>query len=97
MGSVPRAERVRAPQALGLWCEMQLKGTEPPKDILEKLNFNSIEGMEIQLDNWKLREGLLDRRVSPQTPSRPGYASAALLGDGILAVRFERPMGVAQA
>ncbi len=61
MGSVPKAERVRALQALGLWCEMQLKGTEPPQEYLEELNFNSVEGMEIQLDNWKLREGLLDR------------------------------------
>jgi hypothetical protein len=46
---------------------MKLTGTEPPQEILEKLNFNSVEGMEIQLDNWKLREGLLDR----ESESRP--------------------------
>jgi hypothetical protein len=40
---------------------MELMGTEPPQEFLERLNFNSVEGMEIQLDNWKLREGLLDR------------------------------------
>lgn len=67
MGSVPKAERVRALQALGLWCQMELTGTEPPQEYLEKLNFNSVEGMEIQLDNWKLREGLLDR----ESESRP--------------------------
>ena len=61
MGGVPKAERVRALQALGLWCQMELTGTEPPEEYLEKLNFNSVEGMEIQLDNWKLREGLLDK------------------------------------
>ena len=61
MGGVPRAERVRALKALGLWCRMELTGTEPPPEYLEKLNFNSVEGMEIQLDNWKLRERLLDR------------------------------------
>jgi hypothetical protein len=46
---------------------MELTGTEPPQELLEKLNFNSVEGMEIQLDNWKLREGLLDR----ESESRP--------------------------
>jgi hypothetical protein len=61
MGSVPRAQRVRALQALGLWCRMELTGTKPPPEILEELNFNSVEDMEIQLDNWKLRERLLDR------------------------------------
>jgi hypothetical protein len=44
MGSVPREERVRALQALGLWCQMELMGTEPPQEVLEKLDFNSIEG-----------------------------------------------------
>jgi hypothetical protein len=67
MGSVPKAERVRALQALGLWCQMELTGTEPPEEYLEKLNFKSVEGMEIQLDNWKLREGLLDS----ESESRP--------------------------
>jgi hypothetical protein len=61
MGNVPRAERIRALQALGLWCRMELTGTEPPEEYLEKLNFKSVKGMEIQLDNWRLREGLLDR------------------------------------
>jgi len=52
---------------------MQLKGTEPPKEYLEELNFNSVEGMEIQLDNWKLREGLLDREpeTRPAKKERP--------------------------
>ena len=61
MGSVPKEERIRALQALGLWCQMELTGTEPPEEYLEKLNFKSVKGMEIQLDNWRLREGLLDR------------------------------------
>jgi hypothetical protein len=61
MEGVPKAERIRALQALGLWCQMELTGTKPRPEILEELNFNSVEGMEIQLDNWKLRERLLDR------------------------------------
>ena len=40
---------------------MELTGTKPPPEILEELNFNAVENMEIQLDNWKLRERLLDR------------------------------------
>ena len=76
MESVPRAERVRALQALGLWCQMELTGTKPPQEYLEKLNFNSVEGMEIQLDNWKLREGLLDREsetrpAKKEVPKKP--------------------------
>jgi hypothetical protein len=46
---------------------MELTGTEPPEEYLEKLNFKSVKGMEIQLDNWKLREGLLDS----ESESRP--------------------------
>ena len=73
MGSVPKAERVRALQTLGLWCHMELTGTKPPEEYLEKLNFKSVKGMEIQLDNWRLREGLLDREseTPPAKKKRP--------------------------
>jgi hypothetical protein len=33
---------------------MELTGKEPPKDVLESLNFESIEAMRIQLSNWGL-------------------------------------------
>jgi len=52
---------------------MELTGTEPPEEYLEKLNFKSVEGMEIQLDNWRLREGLLDRESeTPPAKKEPG-------------------------
>jgi hypothetical protein len=52
MESLPKSERVRALQTLGVWCQMELTGTEPPKSVLEGLNFNSIEAMRIQIANW---------------------------------------------
>ncbi len=51
---------------MGSGVKWNSEGLNPP-EYLEKLNFNSVEGMEIQLDNWKLREGLLDR----ESESRP--------------------------
>jgi hypothetical protein len=52
MESLPKSERVRALQTLGVWCQMELTGTEPPKSVLEGLNFNSIKAMRIQIANW---------------------------------------------
>jgi hypothetical protein len=63
MESLPKAERVRALQTLGVWCQMELTGTEPPKSVLERLNFNSIEAMRIQLTNWRF-PGWLTSRVA---------------------------------
>jgi hypothetical protein len=31
---------------------MELSGTEPPKAVLESLNFDSVEAMRVQLANW---------------------------------------------
>lgn len=52
MESLPKAERVRALQTLGVWCQMELTGSAPPQTVLERLNFNSVEAMRIQLANW---------------------------------------------
>jgi hypothetical protein len=52
---------------------MVLTGTEPPKDYLERLNFNSIEAMQIQLSNWGLPKWLThpDWATEKAKPSKP--------------------------
>ena len=68
MTSLPNQERVRALQALGICCQMKLSGTEPPKAVLESLNFDSVEAMRTQLKNW----GALDwiTRGEPKDESK---------------------------
>jgi hypothetical protein len=64
MTSLSNQERVRALQALGVWCQMKLTGTEPTKAVLDSLNFNSIEGMKIQLNNWGAPDWVLQEEPS---------------------------------
>jgi hypothetical protein len=73
MSSLPKQERVRALQALGVWCQMELTGTEPPKAVLESLNFKSVDGMKIQLNNWGLPKSLThpDRGTEKPKPPKP--------------------------
>jgi hypothetical protein len=54
MKNLPKQERVRALQALGIWCRLELTGNEPPDHVLEHLGFDSIEAMRLQLENWGL-------------------------------------------
>jgi hypothetical protein len=67
MGSVSKPEQDRALQTLGVWCQMELTGTEPPKAVLENLNFDSIEAMQIQLGNWKIPDWVTQRRSFGET------------------------------
>ena len=71
MDSLPNQERVRALQALGVWCQMELTGTEPPKAVLERLNFDSVEGMKIQLNNWGLPISLTHPDRGTEKPKSP--------------------------
>jgi len=71
MGSVSKPERVRALQTLGVWCHMELTGTEPPKAVLESLNFDSTEAMQIQLGNWGIPSWVLgDESETNSAPNK---------------------------
>ena len=74
MGSLSRAERIRALQTLGLWCQRELTGTEPPEEYLKALGFGSIEAMRIQLGNWGIPEFITQGEPVAERPKTPKSA-----------------------
>jgi hypothetical protein len=73
MTSLAKPERVRALQALGVWCQMELTGTVAPRALLESLNFDSVEVMQVQLTTW----GLPDWLVYAKPPKPPREAKSS--------------------
>ena len=71
MTSLPKPERDRALQTFGVWCQMELTGTEPPKAVLELLNFDSIEAVRTQLSNWRVPDRVTPEESSAKGPSAP--------------------------
>ncbi len=62
--SLAGPEHLNPVWTVGVFCALRDDGGYSDRDIAKKLDFNSVEDMHIQLENWKLPEWLIGARAN---------------------------------